>query len=858
MAGFAAEARPVFRVVRSTHAGPSLARNGGFEESRNGALTGWSAYQDGFLLAAGAGRSNSQAVVCENPDGHRQVGVSQSLTLNQSNPAPLVVRGWSRCEGVTGSADSGYALYVDLIYADGSTLWGQTAPFRCGSHDWESRELVIMPERPVRTLSLYCLLRGHQGRAWFDDVSVEEVRAEGNAVLLQGVPVTLAAIPLLGRLVATQTLRTEDGLRLGLAGGLVASLQVNERELAGSAPSGFLARDVAAGSDFFAFTDGRCAELGLVLTNEFVAKKDHLAVRGRVSDTTGRDRAIQLLFALPLDATGWRWGDDIRRSRVIQGGGEFAGTVGVRAGATGTMSLYPLGAVYNESAGVALAFDMGQPAIQRVCYHAGTRQLLAAYDFGLVKETARFPSGADFGFVLYSFDARWGFRGGFEKLMRVFPDYFAVRSREQGIWMPFTDIKTVQGFQDFHFKYHEGNNNVPFDDTNHILSFRYTEPMTWWMSMGKDVPRTAVEALRIRDEQAQKPGNGQAKATRAAGMRDAANEPCLLFKDEPWCRGAVWSLNPNPNLPGQPNGATVHWSEAIKARLYGPNARGQLDGEYLDSLEGYVTADLNFCREHFPFTSVPLTFDPETRRPVLYKGLAVFEFTKWLAEDVHRMGKLMFANGVPYRFTFLCPWLDVMGTETDWAPGGQDRPSSATQLCLWRTLCGAKPYLLLMNTRFDTFTFELVEKYFQRSLAYGFYPSMFSHNAAENPYWQNPAWYNRDRPLFKKYLPIIKQVAQAGWQPVTQARCTNDRLLLERFGPDGDGNLYLTVFNDTAQPQDGLLTLAPALAPALAQATPRDLLSSQSLSRAGQGWTLHLPAHQVLALQLSTGSAPPK
>jgi len=131
----------------------------------------------------------------------------------------------------------------------------------------------------------------------------------------------------------------------------------------------------------------------------------------------------------------------------------------------------------------------------------------------------------------------------------------------------------------------------------------------------------------------------------------------MQFQDAPWCNGAIWSLNPNPWLgPSNVlNAATVHWNPEVKEKLYGPAAKGRLDGEYLDSLEGYVTADLNFRRDHFRSTTVPLTFSPETKQPALFKGLAVFEFTRWLAGDVHRMGKLMFANSVPYRFTYLCP-----------------------------------------------------------------------------------------------------------------------------------------------------------------------------------------------------------
>src|SRR5262249_20989938 len=137
---------------------------------------------------------------------------------------------------------------------------------------------------------------------------------------------------------------------------------------------------------------------------------------------------------------------------------------------------------------------------------------------------------------------------------------------------------------------------------------------------------------------------------------------------------------------------------ATQEALYGSRAKGQLDGEYLDSLEGYVTADLNFCREHFRYTTVPLTFSREDKRPALFKGLAVFEFANWFCEQVHRLGKLTFANGVPYRFTYLCPWLDVLGTETDWVRNGRYVPVSDEQMSLWRTMSGAKPYLLLMNT----------------------------------------------------------------------------------------------------------------------------------------------------------------
>ncbi|HXP59790.1 MAG TPA: hypothetical protein VN829_04815, partial [Dongiaceae bacterium] len=757
----------------------------------------------------------------------------------RTNVAPLVVRGWSKAENVSGGADRDYSLYADLVYEDGSTLWGQTANFHAGTHDWEEREMTIVPEKPVKVLTVYCLLRRHSGRVWFDDVAVEENQAEAGAVIFQGVAVKPAERT--GRPAGPgSVMDTRDGLRMELRDGAVASLQVGGRELAGVAPSGFLARDVAANSDFYALADGECPELGLKLRSSFRAEAGQIVVQGRIADLRGRDRAVTLVFALPVDAAGWQWGDDLRRSRRIGGQGDFANAVAVPSGATGTESVYPLAAIFHDDAGLALALDMAQPAQFRLGYHAGTRQLYIAYDFGLAPETERFPGAADFRFVLFRFDARWGFRAAFEKLMAVFPDYFYVRAREQGLWMPFTDVSTVQGWPDFGFKFHEGNNNVAWDKAHGILSFRYTEPMTWWMRLAKDAPRTMAEALRARDELTRS-GKGSdqrmALASRVAAMWDETGEPCLLFRNEPWCNGAVWSLNPNPAIPGAP---------------YGQGLRGEVAGEYLDSLEGYVTADLNFRREHFRYTSVPLTFSSASKKPALGKGLAVFEFTKWFCDEVHRQGKLTFANGVPYRFTFLCPWLDVMGTETDWFYEGKYRPASDAQMSLWRTMAGRKPYLLLMNTDYDAFSPPWVERYFQRSLFYGFWPGMFSHNASENPYWQNPKWYNRDRPLFKKYLPLIRRVAEAGWQPVPHAACDNERIWVERFGPDAQGAIYFTLFNDTPEPQTG--ALRPDL-PALRLTGPLDAQELVSGTTLGQGtaWRVSLGPQEAEVIRVSAG-----
>jgi len=846
-------AAPALRVIKAVQSGTALLRNGGFEAKQGEAVAVWRAWKKGFVLTSGAGRGGSAAIVCVNSGTGEETGASQTLALNRTGITPLVVRGWSKAEKVSGNPDGGYSLYVDLIYEDDTPLWGQTVNFATGTHDWEQRELLILPQKPVKSATIYCLFRGHTGQAVFDDVTVEEIKVEGGAVVFQGIPVRIA--PTRRQSTADPiNVATQDHLRLTLRDNAITSWQAGARKFQGYPLSGFMVRDVAADSDFYFVQKGACPELGLKLETRFTPQADHIAVAGRLTDTTGKDRALSLVFALPLSALGWQWADDMRRSRSIKAGNEYSNTVAVRSGSTGTMSVYPLAAVSNDRTGVALALDMASPAQYRLGYNAGTQQFFIAYDFGLVKDTERSPGSASFRFVIYHFDAPGGFRAALAKLYTIFPDAFVTRSKEQGLWMPFTDVSTVQGWQDFGFRYHEGKGNVPFDDANGILSFRYTEPMTWWMPMPKDVPRTIPEALRVRDEWAAGADERQrrmAVVSRSAAMTNRQGQPALLFRNEPWADGAVWSLNPNPHLPTAPNAATVHWDDAIKQQLYGPAAKGQLDGEYLDSLEGYVTADLNFRREHFRHTTVPLTFATESKQPALHKGLAVYEFTKWLAEDVHRMGKLMFANGVPSRISFLCPHLDVMGTETNWLHGKKYQPASDVSMSLWRAMSYQKPYLLLMNTNYETFTPDFVEKYFQRSLFYGIWPGMFSHNAADKPYWQNPSWYNRDRPLFKKYIPLVRSVATAGWQPVTEATCNNGGIFIERFGPDAGGAVYFTFLNDTAQPQEGMATINAAALRLDGTLAAQEMISGQAVTLSGARFPVVLQPQQVWLVRVT-------
>jgi hypothetical protein len=776
----------------------------------------WAASDQGFTR-------EGNAFVCDNGSARAaRRGVTQSVALNQTRPEPIVASAWSKAEGVGGSPNSDYSLYIDLVFTDGTPLWGQVSPFATGSHDWERREVVILPEKPVKQVSFHMLLRGHGGKASFRDPELRVVKALAGAVIFDGVPVVCRTTPDIC----------------------------------------FQVRDVAVGSDFICISREamglKLEEGGRTFALPGIAMADMT-----LSDTTGKDRALTLVFSIsesPFEPKpgreGLSWLENPRRSIPIEPGREYTLASRFRAGSSGRLSYYPLGAVADKwGNGLALGIDVAKPAFYRIGYHAGTGELYLAYDIGLSPEK---PS-ARIRFCLFAFDSHWGMRGALARYYEIFPDSFRCRTPEQGLWMPFASISKVKGWEDFGFKFKEGNNETAWDDAHGITTFRYTEPMTWWMSMPKEMPRTMEAALAEAKRRADR-GEAAAKALLTSGFHNASGQLTAQLLDTPWSNGAVWSMNSMPGIHGDVTDFKNKWNEKLRERLYGSRTgvspvRGDLDGEYIDSSEGYVTAELDFRRDHFAAADTPLVFSQDTHQPAIFRGLVAFEYVRGIAKDVHGMGKLMMANGAPDRLCWLAPLCDVTGTETDWNPGGRWRPMSDADLLYRRAICKGKPYCFLMNTQFDKFSHELVEKYMKRSLAYGMFPGFFSANASSGHYFTRPELYERDRPLFKKYVPLCKKVAEAGWEPITLARSSDERVYVERFGGGRGGEgvmrdrrtpLYLTVFNDSPQRRTATITLVNVAPPDFS----RELLAGRDVTWQDGKATITLAGEDVAVIEM--------
>jgi hypothetical protein len=145
-----------------------------------------------------------------------------------------------------------------------------------------------------------------------------------------------------------------------------------------------------------------------------------------------------------------------------------------------------------------------------------------------------------------------------------------------------------------------------------------------------------------------------------------------------------------------------------------------------------------------------------------------------------------------------------------------------------------------MNTDFGQFTHDLVERYFRTCLFYGVYPSMFSHNASEDRYWDDPALVDRDRDLFIFYVPLIRALGEAGWEPMTWALSSDPDVYVERYG-SGAG-LYVTTRNVSEGEKTYVLDLTAAELglSAAADMDFEDMLTGQILTATSDGETLTL------------------
>ena len=559
---------------------------------------------------------------------------------------------------------------------------------------------------------------------------------------------------------------------------------------------------------------------------------DHIQIEGAVQDTSTplKDRALQISYALPIRADGWCWHDDIRSRRLIGKSASYENSTRELGHA---LSKYPFSCITSDAAGLALGVPMDRPLMEYRAYKPA-EGFLSSADLGLSPHTAKTALGrATFSLVLYKTDPAWGFRSAAEKYYRQFPDLFTKRAAREGCWLWPISPDKIPNPQDFGLTFWESSpkKQEPPDaaHANGIYILSYIEPCglrQWFPELGAGSKMytcqecmAKLKALALDTKSPKTWANGpQPEVAQAVlnSLPETADGDAPFEADKQYDVWAQWwYLNPSPYLAA-PSRASTCWKYEVEPVL------ARADGLYFDSVSLSTVRWENFRQAHIASSLTPLTMSLDTARPCQEGAFAYYEFLSWVSNTLHEQRKLVMCNMGPEAYRLYAHLTDVLGSEV-----GYDRPLTEIEpdsdCCLRRTFAYHKPTtnLLQKGNWFKpapVVTRNEIEQYIKHQMSFGFYPAVCTIGGEEKPgyahwerYFGSPEQFERDRDLFKKYIPIIRRINDAGWEPVTYARIAGDEgvspIHIERFGDWRYNNLYFTIRNTAKETKKATVTV---------------------------------------------------
>ncbi|MCD6220292.1 hypothetical protein J7K43_07920 [Candidatus Calescamantes bacterium] len=561
-------------------------------------------------------------------------------------------------------------------------------------------------------------------------------------------------------------------------------------------------------------------------------KKDfYLLCEGEVRERRGMERAIIIRFQVPLFLKHLWWWEDIRRKKRIEDKKRYDNTQilvdnlvsrRIRKIKRTRFSRYPFSAMTSKNQGIAMAVPIDDPRICRIGYEKGN--LFIEFDIGLSPRVKKFPSFANFTFYIYSIEPRWGMRSAVEKYYQIFPILLERRVRKGGIIMPTGRINEIQDYTDFHilghlqFPVYEREYYL-FNNRHGYLNLHYALPGTSFIirvSRENKNEQTRKYATKKLKERIARCGEETGKNMLfLAGVRSMIKDEKGEWPFYPhfpvYCHGGMCCpCNPDPDLFNDkgykcPNLAFYH----VFIRRTFPNRslpftrlieKGKregfhIDGVGIDCMAWHTLEFYNHNQTHFPYADYPLSI--HSKKPAIYNGISGFEYLKFVAELMRKEGKFISANLVNrVHHPWYSVYIDIPFTEIILVP----QPDSIC--CYKKALYPHKPFSLLLvshGSSFVTLPKEILLAYFHQCTFWAFYPSF--HDAQKEYgekieyYWKNPSCYNRDRDLFKYFLPVIENLDEAGWKVLTYAWSSHPSIYVERYGKNLKNGLYFTLWN---------------------------------------------------------------
>ena len=258
--------------------------------------------------------------------------------------------------------------------------------------------------------------------------------------------------------------------------------------------------------------------------------------------------------------------------------------------------------------GLSLTPLFSPPAAYAIEYNSQTGFFIE-FELGTTAKTAQHPNTADFHFVFYQHDPKWGNRSAVQRFQSFFPDWFN-RVVSGGNWFVDPGESTMPPTpEDFRLKFSE---TCSWDDAytvaHGLLTVRYQEPWCW--HLWSEDP-TAVAAETVDTAANWNPGK---TGCHCPGNRGYTNIECaqaafnsadmnpdgtLIGPDESdlWTDyGSTWRwiMNPDPEIPnwhqytpGTTRGGNAEFREWYDSWGAAPGPTNHFSGLYHDSVGGY-------------------------------------------------------------------------------------------------------------------------------------------------------------------------------------------------------------------------------------------------------------------------------
>ena len=582
----------------------------------------------------------------------------------------------------------------------------------------------------------------------------------------------------------------------------------------------------------------------------YESKGDYLHVRGRIESLQDKDRGVIIQYGLPLDAIGWTWEPTLEKHEKVEKGRQYENSHifmsvagledGVKMEAERTIRPTKLAytfcsSLYGPEKGLSFGHSRGEFRIFNVSHDAEQGVYRIEYAMGLSPDTKQ-PNQATFSFILYPTNSQWGYRAALEKYYRIFPQFFEKRVKQEGAVSPFWNPLVLKDCDEFaHVFCWSPRAGAPLLEMGRYTFTYYSPAHLGYTVKGYDPKDGKLPPMEKRLE-----------ALDSYYRRYKGYTPNALPDSIPFTQSGEYTV------PGW-SGVMSLEPELAFGKFLLTMMKKRVSGSSGVAYDG-LTGGMNYRREHFKYADHPLLYDPVVKSCAVYNLFSCLEFIQEMRKEFDTLGgKLAIVNLIPQLVLYGDAFLDITTEECGIDP-------TLIHLGRRRETMYQKPATLAAKQLYELHSREDMERSMRKCLYYGIFPGCFGgmpgiRHSFSN-YWEHPEWYNRDRSAWRKYMPLIQDIAHAGWEPVPYARADQGQIGIQRFGRFDKKMVYFTVCNKERLSAECTMTVDASKLNLTGELLIVDEFTDEDMPFKNDGGTLKIPltleAQEIRLISISS------